>query len=270
MDVFQSGLAVKPSHLGAGQKEKLDNLVKLANHLFREKMKFLVIDSEREMDDITPSTYNLLLEKTAHLNFTPVLTLPVRRSDFHDRLTEVLDVVACGGGGVCLVAGNPAYLDEDERRVKAGHQILAAAEMLRLKAPKTLLLVGTEKMVRPALEASRRYGAIPFTLYGVDMGCELNRLVELSDNSVAVYTPYFIGPYLPREALDVLRGYVSRRGYQGDGMALGLERLTLAGGIEEIREKVRRLWSSGVNIVVGYPALLSPEQISALARALEF
>jgi hypothetical protein len=267
--IFHSGIAVKPSHLGAGPREKLNFLLELSGRLSREGLSTLVIDSEREKDDITTSTFSELVEKTVYLNVTPVFTIPVRRADFKDRLNEAVGIVGCVGGGVCLVAGNPAYLDEDERRVKAGRLILEAAEMLRARAPKSPLLVGTEKMVNPALEAARRFGAIPFTLYGVADGFELSHLVRISGIPVAVYTPYFIGSSLTGEVLDVLRGYVSRRGYSIDRMAIGLERLTLAGGADEIRKKIKRLRMSGVGMLIGYPARLSPEQISALAKVLE-
>ncbi|MEM4415891.1 MAG: hypothetical protein QXH32_08020, partial [Candidatus Caldarchaeum sp.] len=116
---FQLGAAFKPSLLG---ENKLETLIFYAKVLTRLGYRYLVVDSERAVDDLSLKGFEQLVSVCKLLGFPePVITVPVRRADCWERLDTVVDVVSQEGfGGVCLVAGNSAYLTPEEKSQKAG------------------------------------------------------------------------------------------------------------------------------------------------------
>lgn len=270
MDVFQGGIALKPSSLGSSQWEKLENLQQILYDLDRSGLSHLIIDSERAEDDIPPKAFSKLLETVDDGGVRPVLTLPVRRCDFGVRLESVLELISSFDGcGICLVAGNPAYLNPDERGRRAGRPLVEAAVRIRERSESVLLLVGTEHLEGPAIIAARKAGAIPFTLLNPDIYDELSRLKHLTGLQPAVYTPFYIGQDLGGNVWRVLAGYVGRRGYSHDRLAEGLDKLTLVGELDRICGRIKSLIDGGAGLVVGFPALPDKRQIKLFTRALE-
>jgi hypothetical protein len=270
VDAFQAGIAVKPSSLGRSQWEKLEKLQQIVGEL-DSNIRYLVIDSESAGDDIQPSTFSRLLESLSDGMVRAVLTLPVRRRDFGERLEAVMEIIPCYDGcGICLVAGNPAYLDGDERGQNAGRPLVEAAVKIRARSKSCLLLVGTENIQHPAIMAARKTGAKPFALFNHAIGDELARLRKLTGLEAAVYTPYYVGADLGDDVWRVLSGYVVRRGYPHDKVAEGLDALTMVGTLDRIGVRIRNLWMGGAGLVVGYPAILDRLQIKLFSRALEY
>ncbi|MEM0384419.1 MAG: hypothetical protein QXI02_02785 [Candidatus Caldarchaeum sp.] len=257
VDVFHLGLAVKPSNLRGDKFQALEALSKL---LKKHGYSALVIDSETADQDIKLSDYARLVHRCVEYSLcTPVLTIPVRRHDFHCRLEEFMSVLdSTDGCGVCLVAGNRAYLDEDERRIAAGPLVLKACEMVR-RIRRCLLMVGTERMEKTASKAACMYGASPFILLNPALSEELGRY----DTAVGVYAPFYIGNEIAEEALDRMKAYVTRRA-ASTSLEEAVNHFCLMGGLDEVSQRVS-LACNGVNLLVGYPLALEERQIALFA-----
>lgn len=201
------------------------------------------------------------------------VTTPVRADGFDplgdDHLSEALPESV----DRVLVAGNPAYLTEGERRRAIAPRIGAARE----RAPAAW--VGTEGIGRVALAA----GGTQFELLAPTTAREVRALrAARFDGDIAVYAPV-VRSADEDTLLDALGGYVARRGSvaaalddardegvttAADGMGAdagatgrsrsvlldAIERFALVGTDEEIDGSVDELRSVGVDTVVGYPA----------------
>ncbi len=265
MFAFQLGAAVKPSTLGLGKAEAL---VKLAKTLSKQGYTYLLVDSEREGNDPSREDISEVVRfcKAEGL-CTPVFTLPVRRRDFRDRFQAVLKSLAEEGfGGLCLVAGNPAYLSEDELRVKAGPMILEAASRFREKAKDLTLFVGSENMLKISHVAARLYKAIPLALLGPKLE-EEKEMLSASNGGFGIYVPYYVGEGC-RDAWERLAAYVKRRNTN-----LSVEKAVhaygLYGDLTYITERIKYLEKISVGQVFGYPLVPSEQQLALFASVFE-
>ncbi|MEM2237213.1 MAG: hypothetical protein QXR26_00685 [Candidatus Caldarchaeum sp.] len=265
VDVFQLGAAVKPSILNERKLEKLFHLLKTLDNL---GYSYLVLDSEKSVDDLSISDYDMILRWCRELfHCMPILTIPVRRGDFADRFKEFLEVVSQHGvGGVCLVAGNPAYLNEDGLRVKPGKPILEASADFRAVAGELPLMVGSENLVKTAAKASKLYRATPLVLMNPNLYQEL-KLYQGDGVQKGVYAPFHIAETMDGEVKEKLQAYVSRRRVSM-GFWDAVEAFSMTGGLHKIRQKVSRMSESGVDVLVGYPLDLCREQLSRFAKVL--
>ncbi|HIQ29712.1 MAG TPA: hypothetical protein EYH45_04010 [Candidatus Caldiarchaeum subterraneum] len=268
MAAFQIGKASKPSVTKQNLKEIQKNLTQLRYSIH-------VIDSERIVDDIPLSMFDELLSISEELGgyAAPVLTIPVRRSDFAERLKECIEVLKRHKlGGVCIVAGNPAYLNEDEKNRPADRLLIKAAEAVGKEAiyDGKLLMVGTENIERTAAYIAAKYRAIPFTLLDEARRGEVRRFSS-AGRPVAVYVPYHIGNPLPEEALNRARAYALRRLGNAGGeveVAAKMCQVTVLGDVEKIRRRLMRIAEEGASLVVGYPLEEGLEQVRRLAEAV--
>ncbi len=269
MVVFQVGKASKPSVT----KHNLMEIHKLLTEL---KYSIHVIDSERLVDDIPLSMFDELLNISEELGgyAAPVLTIPVRRSDFEDRIKECLEVLKKHKlGGVCIVAGNPAYLDEEEIRRPAGRLLVNAAKTISGEAvyDGKLLMVGTENIERTAAYIASRYNAIPFTLLDEGKRDEVRWFHDYTGRPVAVYAPYHVGKTLPEGAFSRARAYAVRRLGNKCGeheVSVKMRQVAILGDTEIIRQRLRRIATEGASIIVGYPLEEELEQLRKLAEAV--
>ncbi|MEM4328446.1 MAG: hypothetical protein QXX19_00920 [Candidatus Caldarchaeum sp.] len=257
MDVFHLGLAVKPSNLRGDKLQALESVSKL---LKKHGYSVLVIDSETADQDPKVSDYAKLVNRCVEYSLCiPVLTIPVRRHDFHSRMEEFISVVdetdCCG---VCLVAGNRAYLDEDEIRTAAGPLVLKACETIRRRR-RCLLMVGTERMEKTAYKAAYLYGASPLILLNPTLFEDLRRY----DTGVGVYAPFYIGHDINDDALDRMRAYVARRS-ASTFFEEAVNHFCLKGGLDEVSQRIS-MALDGVNLLVGYPLAFEERQISLFA-----
>ena len=234
-----------------------------------------VIDSERLEDDISLSLFDEMLSLSEELGgAVPVMTIPVRRSDYPERLVECVEVLSQHNmGGVCIVAGNPAYLSVEERRRGAKALLIDAAERLdRLLMGRGayVAMVGTENVERTAAYVASRYRITPFTLLDSSREGEVRWFREVTGMPVAVYVPYHVGPNIPEHALARARAYAARR--MGDGVGEEVEekirQVTVMGGEEYVRMRLASLSSKGASAVVGYPLDENEEQLTLLIRSL--
>ena len=189
------------------------------------------------------------------------VTTPVRADGFDplgdDSLLPLPDCV-----GRVLVAGNPAYLTDEERGRAVAPRLGAAREA----APDAG--VGTEGVERVAMAA----GGTQYELLGRDTEREVRALRSAGfEAGIALYAPVVLSD--DEDAiLNAVGGYTSRRGpvrralpdgAATDADATGRARevlsqavrdFALVGSVAEVADRIADLKAAGVDTVVGYPA----------------
>jgi hypothetical protein len=198
------------------------------------------------------------------------LTAPVRADGFDphgddDLLRELLSDRR-GTLGLTFVAGNAAYLTDEERARAVAPRLRAALD--RYPAERPAPWVGTEGIERLALAA----GGTQFDLLDRSTERELRALRTVGlDGGVAVYAPTVLTD--DEDAiLDALGGYVSRRrpvraalpeeaatdrratGRAREVLLAAAEDYALVGTVDAVRDQVAALHEAGATTVVGYPA----------------
>lgn len=190
------------------------------------------------------------------------VTVPVRADGFdplgdHERLDLLPDAVE-----KIFVAGNPAYLDEDEQRRRIAPRLGAAVEQ------HDNAWVGTEGIERLALAT----GVTQFELLSRSTLSAIGGIRSAGfDGDIAVYAPTVITDD-EDEILDAIGAYLSRRtpvaralpdDAATDSTATGRVRsvllaaatdYALVGSTDAVREAVADLKEVGADTVVGYPA----------------
>jgi hypothetical protein len=189
------------------------------------------------------------------------VTTPVRADGF-DPLGDDSLLPLPDGVERVLVAGNPAYLTDEERERAVAPRLGAAREA----APDAWL--GTEGVERVAMAA----GGTQYELLGRNTGREMQALRSAGfEGGVALYAPVVLSD--DEDAiLDAVGGYASRRGpvrralpddAATDAEATGRARevlsqavrdFALVGSVAEVGDRIAGLKEAGVDTIVGYPA----------------
>lgn len=204
---------------------------------------------------------------------TVYLTTPVRADGF-DPLGDnaLVDWIPDGVGRV-FVAGNPAYLSDEERSRAVAPRLNAALEPPG-SGPRPW--VGTEGIERLALAA----GGVQYDLLSQHTREEVRALRSVGyEGSIAVYAPTVLSED-DDEILDAVGGYVARRqvvrralgtasesersapvdrrasGRTRDILLTAARDFALVGDRETVHERITALHNAGVDTVVGYPATL--------------
>lgn len=166
-------------------------------------------------------------------------------------------------GARVLVAGNPTYLTDAERRRAVASRLGAA----RQAAPDAW--VGTEGVERVALAV----GGTQYELLGRHTDREVRGLRAAGfDGEIALYAPVVISEN-ENAALDAIGSYVSRRapvkralpddpgatdagatGRTREVLMQAVHDYALVGGVDSVADRVADLRAAGVDTVVGYPA----------------
>jgi hypothetical protein len=266
---FHRGIAVKPSLLGVDRQERRAGLFRLYSAALLSGLDLFVIDSEGAQDDFSVSDIAELVRLAEDVEGpTVVPTIPVRRSDYEERIREFVESLAGSSrAGLCIVAGNPHYLSEEEAARRAGPLLMEAAALSRARLGDLPIMVGTENVESAALKCCMRHRCMPFFLLdeGVENFVESYR--NFLDVPVAVYAPFFIGDDLSREAEETIMAYASRRRrlsviMKNSGNSHeALKRLMLIGDRSMISERLREMWLRGFDFVVGFPASRVEAQI---------
>jgi len=190
------------------------------------------------------------------------VTTPVRADGFDPLGDDAHDAWLPDGVGRVLVAGHPAYLDDEERGRAVAPRLGAAVE----RHPDAW--VGTESVERIALAA----GGTQFELLSRTTERDVRALRAAGhDGEIAVYAPTVLSGD-DDAVLDAVGDFVARRGPVAaalpDGAAAGsaaagrarevllaaADDYALVGSDREVRERVAALKEAGVDLVVGYPA----------------
>jgi hypothetical protein len=169
---FHRGIAVKPSLLGVDRQERRAGLFRLYSAALLSGLDLFVIDSERAQDDFSVSDIAELVRLAEDVEGPIVVpTVPVRRSDYEERIQEFVESLAGSSrAGLCIVAGNPHYLSEEEAARRAGPLLMEAAALSRARLGDLPIMVGTENVESAALKCCMRHRCMPFFL--LDDGVE--------------------------------------------------------------------------------------------------
>jgi len=223
-----------------------------------------VLDSERIHDDLSVPSLGELVRRAEEVEGPRVvITLPVRRSDFPERLKGVMRLLSRSErASLCLVAGNPAYLTEEERKMPAGGLLASAVKwVIGELGPETEVFVGTERVERVVAKLCAEHNVMPFLLLD-DHSPELLALLRPNSNRLAVYVPFAVGTKRD-DAIPSLLPYVERRmrALRLSGRPTDhLDRFCVVGNQHEITSRLTHL-SRQYDVVIGYPANPDPEQI---------
>ena len=190
------------------------------------------------------------------------LTTPVRADGYDPLGDDSLARSIPDGVGRVLVAGHPAYLDDQERRRAVAPRFGAALETT------TDAWVGTESVERIAMAT----GAPQFELLSASTERDVRAMRAAGfDGEIAIYAPTVLTDD-GDEILDAVGGYVARRravatalpeGAATDSRAVGPARETLleasadfalVGTDSAVSERVNSLRAAGASTIVGYPA----------------
>jgi len=216
----------------------------------------LNVDYEgRDPFPATSSLSNLAVDRRV------LATTPVRADGF-DPLGDDSLLPLPDGVGRVLVAGNPAYLTDDERKRAVAPRFGAARE----DAPDAW--VGTEGVERVALAS----GGPQYELLSRTTVRDVRALRAAGySGDIALYAPVVLSED-EDAVLDAVGAYAARRGPVKralpddpvvDGRASGRARevlsqavrdYALVGNVDDVADRVGRLREAGVDTVVGYPA----------------
>lgn len=268
-------MALKPSMLSPSREAKRKELIRIVESASSIGFDVIVLDSERVVDDPHPADVEAAARFSEDVGGPVIVpTVPVRRGDFSSLLPRYLEILSRRDSmGLCIVAGNPAYLSAEEASIRPGRLLWAACSAAREVLNGRLMLLGTENVENVSRRICSSLGCTAFLLLDEGVEVEASRFVNSSPRGVAVYAPFYIGDGVSGEAERILVSYARRRkrlvGALGGGSP-GLReawRVSIVGSVEEVAERIAGLASIGVELLVGFPAELSLEQVRRLALA---
>jgi hypothetical protein len=283
------GKATKRSRFGQDICEQIAKTLEVTKLVLQSGLRIHVIDAEWRANDVSPSELEQLLG--LYPNVKTFVTLAARRRDVDQLLGLYLPVIEdFGNAGLCIVAGNRSYLDNDEASQNAYKSVKRVLEQVSGRVTRVLVGVeGIEKGLNDLL--SSHPDVTPFFLYDEE---RLDVIEELSAQGFegAVYVPYAIDK--PKaDVIKALADYALRRKWLRKRLFdMGLEvsqtfvatkpspklvkvieeaisRLSICGPMDEVVKNVRRLKDYGVTIVVGLPVFEEPEQVLAFGECVK-
>lgn len=283
------GKATKRSKLSSNISELARKTMEVTKLVSQARLKIHVIDAEWKMYDVSPGELEKLLGSFP--NVKTYITLAARRRDVDQLLSLYIPVIEeFGNAGLCIVAGNKAYLDEDEASQSACKSVKKILDQLRGRISKILLGVeGIEKKLDCVAKAHPE--VMPFFLYDEE---KLNLIEKCSQRGLecAVYAPYAID----KPSIDVVKAladYALRRKWLKESLAemgysitstlnptniplklaevleRAISRLSIYGTRSEVTEKIRELRSYGVSTLIGLPVFDTPDQVLAFGECIK-
>lgn len=282
------GKATKRSKLDSNVCEVAKKTMEVAKLVSQARLKIHVIDAEWRVYDIPPGELEELLGSFP--NIKTYVTIAARRRDVNQLLSLYVPVIEeFGNAGLCIVAGNKAYLDGDEASQSAYEPIKRILDQLRGRI--TRILLGIEGIEEKLDYVAKTYSeVVPFFLYDEE---KLSLIDEYSKRGLecAVYVPYAVDK--PREdVVKALADYALRRkwlrkrlfemGYSVPStlnpssippkltsvLQKAVSRLSIYGTKREVVEKIRELRSHGVSMLIGLPVFDAPDQVLAFGECI--
>jgi hypothetical protein len=177
---------------------------------------FHLIDAEWQENYMAGSDLDRLLTVSGELDpdLTTVVAINARHSRAFEIAEEYTEVMSQhGNGGLCFVAGNSAYLSEEERTLSAAVRIRQLVETNRTKLPLAEIFVGSEGVANLASELAADYSAIPFMLLNGNIQTRVSRYrSKVPCGEIAVYCPCYLLEADNEALIRTLGLYALRRG----------------------------------------------------------
>jgi hypothetical protein len=302
-----SGKATKRTRLGKITASIARGTLRSAQFCVASGLKYHIVDAEWKMNYLHDDEVTDLLE-ISDPSITTILTYSTRHS-YCERNMRQAWTGASGFEkfGFCLVAGNPAYLDADERRRPLARTICEAVKIVKKNCEDREVWIGTEGVLRLAAELAIEHGLTPFLLFDKSLESNIQSLRDLGfTGDFAVYVPFYISANRRRVLHDVLyrlSGYMLRRKWVrqearrlrydlslpilrtlvqekrplsktlmksslGTLLAEAAGSLSVFGDPEAVEERLRVIAGLGPRVIVGLPIKESEDQIFAFNRCL--
>jgi hypothetical protein len=301
------GKATKRARLGKITASIARGTLRSAQFCITSGLKYHVIDAEWKMNYLHDDEVTDLLQ-VSDPSVTTILTYSTRHS-YCERNIRQARMGASGFEkfGLCLVAGNAAYLDTDERRRPLARTIREAVKTVKKNCEDREVWIGTEGVLRLATELAAEYELTPFLLLDKSLESNIQSLRDRGfTGDFAIYVPFYISANRRRVLHDVLyrlSGYMLRRKWVREeakrlnyDLSLPLLRslvqekrpllkklmktplgtlladaagsLSVFGDPRTVEERLREIARAGPKVIVGLPIKESEDQISAFSKCL--
>lgn len=301
------GKATKRARLGKITASIARGTLRSAQFCITSGLKYHIIDAEWKMNYLHDDEVTDLLQ-VSDPSVTTILTYSTRDS-YCERNIRQARMGASGFEkfGLCLVAGNAAYLDTDERRRPLARTIREAVKTVKKNCEDREVWIGTEGVLRLATELAAEYKLTPFLLLDKSLESNIQSLRDRGfTGDFAIYVPFYISANRRRVLHDVLyrlSGYMLRRKWVreeakrlnydlslpllrslvqekrplskklmksplGTLLAEAADSLSVFGDPEAVEERLRGIARLGPKVVVGLPIKESEDQISAFSTCL--
>jgi len=301
------GKSTKRARLGKITASIARGTVRSAEFCISSGLKYHVVDAEWKINYLHDDEVTDLLE-VSDPSVTTILTYSTRHS-YCERNIRQARMGASGFQkfGLCLVAGNAAYLDADERRRPLAKTVREAVKTVKREREDREVWIGTEGVLRLATELAIEYELTPFLLFDRSLESNIQSLRDRGfAGDFAVYVPFYVSANRRRVLHDVLyrlSGYMLRRKWvreEAKRLNYDLSLPLLRGLVQEkrplskklmesplgtllreaagslsvfgdpgvVEERLRGIARLGPKVIVGLPIKESEDQISAFSRCL--
>ncbi len=210
----QIGKATKRSRFGNNAASQSEGTLRAAEFCIKSGFSFHLIDAELPENYLSATELERLLDlsEESESSIATYVTVSARHEAAPDLVEQYVEVLAKhANGGLCLVAGNPAYLSESERQQNATLRTKELVILAREKLPSAPIFLGIEGLSDEAAKLACEYGLTPFMLLDGSMRERANTLRGCCDLGLGVYCPSllswednarltirFLGPYALR------------------------------------------------------------------------
>jgi len=304
--VVAGGKATKRTRLGKITASLTRGTLRSAQSCITGGLDYHVIDSEWKMNYLLDDEVGALL-RVSDPKITTILTYSTRHSYCERNIRQALDGASDSEKfGLCLVAGNTAYLDIDEQRRPLARTIREAVKFARRNGEDRQIWIGTEGVLRLATELTLEYGLTPFLLFDRSLEPNIHFLKDHGMEHFAVYVPYYAAVNTRKVLHDVLfrlSGYMLRRKWVreearrlnydlslpmlrnlvqekrplskrllksplGTLLTQAASSLSIFGTPRIVEERLRSIAKLGPRVVVGLPIKESEDQVLAFGKCL--
>lgn len=244
------GKATKRTRLGKITASIARGTLRSAQFAIASGLKYHVIDAEWKMNYLLDDEVADLL-RVSEEKVTTILTYSTRHSYCERNIRQA--IVGASGFekfGLCLVAGNAAFLDADERRRPLARTFREAVKLVRKKWEQGEVWIGMEGVPRLATELAGEYDLTPFLLFDRNLESNIHTLEDHGIRRFAVYVPFYVSPNPRRVLRDVLyrlSGYMLRRKWvreEAKRLSYDLSLPMLRGLVQEKRPLSKKLMKS--------------------------
>jgi len=230
------GKATKRSNFGPKLLDHREGTLSTSRVCEEAYLSYHIVDSERMEHYLQGDEITQLAHETGKLK--TILTISSRHNCASDYLRGIAPLLRkVPRIGLNLVVGNPAYLSPPEAESGSIRTLTNLAIQARRLLPEEEIFIGTEGLSNTSLSLAKSYHLNPFLLLDRTMKAELRNIRrEISDTTVALYTPYLVSDQnegLAYEILTLFGPYVVRRKWVQERM--------VKGGFRPVYESVKQL-----------------------------
>ena len=155
---------------------------------------------------------NLSLLHEAESEVELILTINARHMVAHHIIREYSEVIEqYANAGFCFVAGNPTYLSEEEKALKAGPRLAELVSACRGRLPLAPIFVGSEGLTDLTLTLADKYSTIPFRLLDSRGPARTTKIEPNEPDGAAVYCPCSLSVHNEMRTIRTFGPYAIRR-----------------------------------------------------------